>query len=191
MCGIVGIYNLREKRPIEVPLLQRMLGRIWHRGPDEFGVYHDEHIGLGSARLSIIDLQTGSQPISNEDGTVWIVFNGEAFNYVELRPELEAQGHRFTTTSDTEVILHLYEQYGPRCVDFLNGQGAFAIWDRRPEAKGGTLFMARDRVGICPLFYTIVDGMLIFGSEIKAILEHPAVTARLKTFSKCHPDIPL
>lgn len=179
MCGIVGIYNLTQSRPIDQALLEQMLGLIRHRGPDEFGIYHDGRIGLGNARLSIIDLSTGSQPIANEDETVWIVFNGEIFNYVELRPELEAQGHRFTTTSDTEVIVHLYEQYGPRCVDHLNGQFAFAIWDRRPEAAAGTLFMARDRIGIRPLFYTVADGRLIFGSEIKAILAHPDVSARL------------
>jgi asparagine synthase (glutamine-hydrolysing) len=148
VCGIVGINNLTKYHPIDQPLLERMLGLIRHRGPDEFGIYRDDRIGLGSARLSIIDLSTGSQPIANEDETVWIILNGEIFNYVELRPELEAQGHRFTTTSDTEVIVHLYEQYGPRCVEHLNGQFAFAIWDRRPETGGGTLFLARDRVGI-------------------------------------------
>jgi asparagine synthase (glutamine-hydrolysing) len=179
MCGIVGTYNLTTYHQIDQPLLERMLGLIRHRGPDEFGIYRDSHIGMGNARLSIIDLSTGSQPIANEDRTVWIVFNGEIFNYVELRPKLEAQGHRFSTTSDTEVIVHLYEQYGPRCLEHLNGQFAFAIWDRRPEAGGGTLFMARDRVGIRPLFYTVIDGMLVFASEIKAILAHPAVSARL------------
>lgn len=179
MCGIVGIYNLTGVRPIDQALLERMLGLIRHRGPDEFGIYRDGRVGLGNVRLSIIDLSTGSQPISNEDETVWIVFNGEIFNYLELRPELEAQGHHFTTTSDTEVIVHLYEQYGPRCVEHLNGQFAFAIWDRRLETGGGTLFMARDRVGIGPLFYTVADDLLIFGSEIKAILAHPTVSARL------------
>ncbi len=179
MCGIVGIYNLSKQHPIDQALLERMLGLIRHRGPDEFGVYRDGQIGLGNARLSIIDLSTGSQPIANEDETVWIVFNGEIFNYIELRPELEAQGHRFTTASDTEVIVHLYEQHGARCVDYLNGQFAFAIWDRRPQASGGTLFMARDRVGIRPLFYTVADGALVFGSEIKTLLAHPAVSARL------------
>jgi asparagine synthase (glutamine-hydrolysing) len=179
MCGIVGTYNLTKEQPIDQALLERMLGLIRHRGPDEFGIYRDGQIGMGNARLSIIDLSTGSQPIANEDETVWIVFNGEIFNYVELRPGLEAQGHRFTTASDTEVIVHLYEEVGPRCVEQLNGQFAFAIWDRRPEAGGGTLFMARDRVGIRPLFYTVADGQLVFGSEIKALLAHPAVEARL------------
>lgn len=183
MCGIVGIYNLTKQHPIDQSLLEQMLGLIQHRGPDEFGIYRDSRIGMGNARLSIIDLSTGSQPIANEDETVWIVFNGEIFNYVELRPELEARGHRFTTASDTEVIVHLYEQHGPRCVEFLNGQFAFAIWDRRPEAGGGALFMARDRVGIRPLFYTVADGALVFGSEIKTILAHPAVSARLDSTS--------
>jgi asparagine synthase (glutamine-hydrolysing) len=179
MCGIVGIYNLTKHHPIDQSLLERMLGLIRHRGPDEFGIYRDARNGLGSARLSIKDLSTASQPIANEDKTVWIVLNDEIFNYVELRPELEAQGHRFTTISDTEVVVHLYEQYGPRCVDHLNGQFTFAVWDQRPETGGGTLFMARDRVGIRPLFYTVADGRLVFGSEIKAILAHPAVSARL------------
>ncbi|MBN1934418.1 MAG: asparagine synthase (glutamine-hydrolyzing) [Anaerolineae bacterium] len=182
MCGIVGIYNLNKTHPIEQPLLERMLGMIRHRGPDEFGIYRDRNIGMGNARLSVIDLNTGAQPIANEEETVWIVFNGEIFNYVELRPTLEAQGHRFATASDTEVIVHMYEQYGPRCVEYLNGQFAFAIWDRRPENGGdtqGVLFMARDRVGVRPLFYTVIDGALVFGSEIKAILAHPAVHARL------------
>jgi asparagine synthase (glutamine-hydrolysing) len=160
-----------------------MLSLIRHRGPDEFGIYCDDRIGLGNARLSIIDLSTGTQPISNEDETIWIVFNGEIFNYLELRAGLEVLGHHFRTSSDTEVIVHLYEQYGSRCVQFLNGQFAFAIWDRRPETGSGTLFMARDRVGIRPLFYTIVNGTLVFGSEIKAILAHPDVDARVDLVS--------
>ena len=109
-----------------------MLAMIRHRGPDGFGIYQDEDVSLGSARLSIIDLSGGDQPISNEDGTVWIVFNGEIFNYVELRPGLEAKGHRFATHSDTEVIVHLYEDYGPDCLKYLNGQFALAIWDDKP-----------------------------------------------------------
>ncbi|MBN1583614.1 MAG: asparagine synthase (glutamine-hydrolyzing) [Anaerolineae bacterium] len=187
MCGIIGVYNSSSTHSIEQPLLERMLSLIRHRGPDEFGIYRDRDIGMGNARLSIIDLHTGTQPIANEDETVWIVFNGEIFNYVELRPELEAQGHRFATASDTEVIVHLYEQYGSGCVEYLNGQFAFAIWDRRSQPDGddgqGVLFMARDRVGIRPLFYTVVDGTLVFGSEIKAILAHPAVEARLDLIS--------
>ncbi len=152
-----------------------MLAMIRHRGPDEFGIFRDPFVGMGSSRLSIIDLSGGQQPIGNEDGTLWIVFNGEIFNYVELRPELEARGHKFSTTSDTEVILHLYEDYGPDCLKMLNGQFAIAIWDTR-ERK---LFLARDRLGIRPLFYTIKDGQLIFGSEIKAMLAHPSVRAEI------------
>lgn len=146
---------------------------IRHRGPDQFGLYLDGSVGLGSARLSIIDLSTGQQPISNENGTIWIVFNGEIFNYVELRPEIEALGHRLATQTDTEVIVHLYEEYGSDCLSRLNGQFAIALWDEQRR----TLFLARDRLGIRPLFYTVVDGVLIFGSEIKAILADPRVRA--------------
>lgn len=146
--------------------LRKMLAMIRHRGPDEFGCYLGEGVGLGSARLSIIDLGGGQQPICNEDGTLWIVFNGEIFNYVELRPQLEARGHRFTTASDTEVLLHLYEEYGAGCLEQLNGQFAFAIWDQRQRK----LFMARDRLGVRPLFYAQTGSRLVFGSEIKALL---------------------
>ena len=183
MCGIVGIQNLTGTRPIELPLIKRMLGRIRHRGPDEFGVYQDARISMGNARLSVLDLSKGSQPISNEDESIWIVYNGEVFNYVELRPGLEAQGHRFSTETDTEVIIHLYEQYGMDCLNYLNGQFAFALWDTRPQAGSGKLILVRDHVGICPLFYTIKDGLLIFSSEIKAILEHPAVEGSIDAAS--------
>jgi asparagine synthase (glutamine-hydrolysing) len=183
MCGIIGVCNLTKSAPIDQRLLERMLALIRHRGPDEFGIYRDGRVGMGNARLSIIDLSTGTQPIPNEDEMVWVVFNGEIYNYIELRPELEKRGHRFRTTSDTEVLVHLYEEYGSRCVDVLNGQFAFAIWDRRPEAGGGTLFLARDRVGIRPLFYTVTQNALVFGSEIKAILAHPEVSARLDLVS--------
>jgi asparagine synthase (glutamine-hydrolysing) len=177
MCGIVGTFNLNQKRPIVANTLHAMLGALRHRGPDQFGSYlfQDEQdgIGLGSARLSIIDLGGGQQPISNETGTLWIVFNGEIFNYIELRPELERQGHQFQTDCDTEVILHLYEQYGTDCLDYLNGQFVFAIWD---EARR-ELFLARDRLGIRPLYYTVQNGSFVFGSEIKSLLTHPGVTA--------------
>ncbi len=183
MCGIIGILNLKKDTPIEQDLLERMLGIIRHRGPDEFGIYLDSKMGMGNARLSIIDLSTGSQPICNEDETVWIVFNGEIFNYIELREKLRAKGHTFRTSSDTEVIVHLYEEYGTQCLHQLNGQFAFAIWDVRGGTQNGTLFMARDRVGIRPLFYTQVDGRLIFGSEIKAVLLYPDVWTRLDLLS--------
>jgi len=179
MCGIVGVLNLRDHPPAEETTLRRMLGTIRHRGPEEFGIYRDAHVGLGNARLSIIDLSGGQQPIGNEDGTRWIVANGEVFNYVELSPQLEARGHRFSTNTDTEVVLHLYEDHGPACLDYLNGQFAIAIWD----AQERELFLARDRLGIRPLFYTVKDGQLIFGSEIKAILAHPSVKAEIDTTS--------
>lgn len=179
MCGIVGVLNLTEQSPVDEATLRQMLGTIRHRGPDEFGIYRDGHVGLGSARLSIIDLSSGQQPIGNEDGTLWIVFNGEIFNYVELRPELERRGHRFSTNSDTEVILHLYEDYGPGCLDHLNGQFAIAIWDTRKRK----LFLARDRMGIRPLFYTAKNNLFIFGSEIKSILAHPSIQAEIDPVS--------
>jgi asparagine synthase (glutamine-hydrolysing) len=173
MCGIVGICDLGGARPVKESTLRSMLGTIRHRGPDQFGIYLDEHVGLGSARLSIIDLSTGQQPIANEDGTLWIVFNGEIFNHPELREELEKRGHRFTTVCDTETVLHAYEEYGVDCLSRFNGQFAIAIWDKRNRI----LFMARDRLGVRPLFYTVGGGALVFGSEIKAILASPGVTA--------------
>ena len=179
MGGVVGIHNLTQSYPVERARLEHMLGLLRHRGPDEFGIYCDSHVGLGNARLSTVGFGASSQLITNEDETMWVAFSGGIFNCADLRPDLEARGHCFATHSSAEVIVHLYEQYGPRCVEYLNGQFAFAIWDRRPAAGDGTLFIARDRVGICPLFYTMVDGLLIFGSEIKAILAHPAVAPRL------------
>jgi asparagine synthase (glutamine-hydrolysing) len=173
MCGIVGLLNLQEPQPVPEIVLRQMLGMIRHRGPDEFGLYRDEWANLGNARLSIIDLGGGQQPICNEDKTLWIVFNGEIFNHLELRPALEKRGHRFQTHCDTEVILHLYEEYGPECLNYLNGQFAIAIWDTRQRS----LFLARDRLGVRPLFYTVQNGQLIFGSEIKTLLAHPNVHA--------------
>src|SRR5215831_16874879 len=158
MCGIAGIFNLETRDPVEERDVRQMLSMIRHRGPDQFGIYLDGPVGLGNARLSIIDLSGGQQPIPNEDGTLWIVFNGEIFNYVELRPELEARGHKFTTTSDTEVLLHAYEEYGPDCLNKLNGQFAFAVWNARDQS----LFLARDRLGVRPLFSTRKGGGLLF-----------------------------
>ena len=175
MCGIAGMFNLSSNHQVAEKDMRQMLAMIRHRGPDEFGIYLDGPVGLGNARLSIIDLSGGQQPISNEDGTMWIVFNGEIFNYVELRPELEARGHRFTTTSDTEVLLHAYEEYGPKCLEKLNGQFAFAVWDARDRS----LFLARDRLGVRPVFYAVRGGDLIFGSEIKALLADPRVRAEI------------
>jgi len=175
MCGIAGVVTLTGEQATDEAGIRQMLAMIRHRGPDQFGIYLDERAGLGSARLSIIDPKTGQQPIHNEDGSLWIVFNGEIFNYMELRPELEARGHRFTTGSDTEVFLHLYEEFGPECLHHLNGQFAVALWNNREE----TLFLARDRLGVRPLFYTMQDGALIFGSEVKAILAHPRVRTEI------------
>jgi asparagine synthase (glutamine-hydrolysing) len=175
MCGITGIVNLTRFEPILEERLRQMAAMIRHRGPDQFGIYLGERAGLASARLKIIDLEGGQQPIANEDETLWIVFNGEIFNYVELRVKLQALGHHFATNTDTEVALHLFEEYGPECLVQLNGQFALAIWDTRTQA----LFLARDRIGIRPLFYTLVKGALIFGSEIKAILADPRVQAEI------------
>jgi asparagine synthase (glutamine-hydrolysing) len=165
MCGISGIYNLTKQQPIDKELLKKMTFILRHRGPDEFGFYLDQDIGLGHSRLSIIDLSGGSQPIHNEDKTVWVVFNGEIFNYVELREELINQGHLFYTHSDTEVLVHLYEEKGVDFINQLNGQFAFAIWDKRKKR----LLLARDRMGIRPLFYTQANGQFLFASEVKSL----------------------
>lgn len=165
MCGITGKLCLGTPGGVSLELIEKMTDVIRHRGPDEIGVYIDDWVGLGHARLSIIDLAGGAQPIHNEDKTLWIVYNGEIFNYIELRDELLQKGHTFYTSSDTEVIIHLYEEHGPRCLDKMNGQFAFALWD----LKKRELFLARDRVGIRPLHYTIQRDHLIFASEIKSI----------------------
>jgi asparagine synthase (glutamine-hydrolysing) len=164
MCGIAGIINFNSSEPQEV-LLQRMLGLIRHRGPDAFGIYQDRVVGLASSRLSIIDLSGGDQPIHNEDQSIWVVYNGEIFNYLDIRQNLEARGHKFYTQSDTEVLVHLYEDHGPDLFGDLNGQFAFALWDKSKES----LLLGRDRLGIRPLFYYLDNECLIFGSEIKAI----------------------
>lgn len=164
MCGIAGIFT-RDDRVPDLPLLERMISALSHRGPDGFGFFLENHIGLAHARLSIIDLDGGWQPIHNEDKTLWIIFNGEIFNYLELRAELEAKGHKFYTNSDTEVIIHLYEEKGPDALQEFNGQFSFAIYDTRENS----LFLARDRVGIHPLFYTFHEGDFYFASEIKSI----------------------
>lgn len=174
MCGIAGIAGLGGARPERHELIA-MMDRLRHRGPDGSGTYFDGPIALGHTRLSIIDSAMGAQPISNEDGSVWVVFNGEIFNYLELREQLEARGHRFRTRSDTEVIVHLYEDFGDQFVRELNGQFSVALWDRRRK----TLMLVRDRVGIRPLFYARAGSFFVFGSEIKALLAHTALSSRL------------
>src|SRR5581483_8990540 len=159
MCGIAGMFNRSAKQAVAESDMRQMLSLLRHRGPDEFGILLDREVGLGNARLSIIDLGGGSQPIANEDETLWIVFNGEIFNYVELRPELEARGHKLATNSDTEVLLHAYEEWGADCLSRLNGQFAFAVWNTKDQS----LFLARDRLGVRPLFYAFADGDLVFG----------------------------
>lgn len=175
MCGIAGYYQLNDKRPPDRELLTQMVAMVQHRGPDEFGAYFDDRCALGQARLSIIDLSSGSQPLCNEDKTIWITFNGEIFNYRELRPQLEKLGHRFRTQSDTEVIVHAYEQYGKDCLKHFNGQFAFAIYDKNRQA----IFLARDQMGIRPLFYTVYNGRFYFASEIKSIFCDPKIPRRI------------
>ena len=171
MCGITGFYQFNESTDNKLITLRNMLTRIKHRGPDESGIYLSEDIGMGSVRLSIIDLSTGTMPLSNTDESLWIVFNGEIFNYIELKEELLVKNHTFKTHSDTEVIVHLYEEYGPEFLKKLNGQFTIAIWDKNKQE----LFLARDRVGIRPLFYTTVGDSFVFASEIKSLLEFPGI----------------
>ncbi|MDW8308441.1 MAG: asparagine synthase (glutamine-hydrolyzing) [Verrucomicrobiales bacterium] len=166
MCGICGVFNL-DGRPVEPVLVDRMTAALQHRGPDGQGRFLDGEIGLGHRRLSIIDVAGGAQPLSNEDGRITVVFNGEIYNYIELRRELESFGHVFKTQCDTEVIVHAYEQWGEDCVRRFNGMFAFALWDGRHRE----LFMARDHLGIKPLYYARVGDRLLFASEIKALLQ--------------------
>lgn len=165
MCGICGFVT-RGTTGLPLEDLQRMTDLLAHRGPDDGGVYYRDGVGLGSRRLSIIDIPSGRQPITNETGTVWVVYNGEIVNYLELRAELVARGHRFATQSDTEVIVHLYEEAGTACVARLRGMFAFALWDAEAER----LLLARDRIGIKPLYYADANGMLTFASELKSLL---------------------
>ena len=179
MCGIAGIFNFSSHKEISKDTLKRMAAILRHRGPDGFGFHIDEKIGLAHARLSIIDLKGGRQPIYNEDKSICVIFNGEIFNYVELREYLLKKGHNLYTKSDTEVIVHLYEDYGLNCLNYLNGQFAFALWDRNNER----LFIARDRVGIRPLFYTFVNDSLIFASEIKSLFADKRVKREIDPFA--------
>src|SRR5712692_2106391 len=175
MCGICGKFMLDREAYVPEVLVKAMADAITHRGPDDEGFYISGQIGLGFRRLSIIDLSGGHQPLSNEDGTIWIVFNGEIYNYQALRSELITKGHAFKTKSDTEVIVHLYEEYGPDCVQHLRGMFAFAIWDARHRR----LLLARDRIGVKPLYFAALPRGLAFGSEIKALFGHPALSPRL------------
>lgn len=174
MCGIAGIYSLAGE-PIDRGLLNRMTDAVGHRGPDERGCCIQGSVGLAHARLSIIDVAGGQQPMPNRDKSLWLTFNGEIFNYLELRESLERNGHRFATRSDTEVILHSYEEKGEDCVNDFNGQWAFALWDARRHR----LFVSRDRIGVRPLFYTFVDRQFLFASEVKALFKHERVNREL------------
>ena len=172
MCGICGQLNFDSDKPVAEDLIRRMCTVIAHRGPDDEGIWTEGPIGLGQRRLAIIDLSpTGHQPMSNEDSTVWITFNGEIYNHLGLRADLERRGHRYRGTSDTETILHLYEEHGPNCVEYLRGMFAFALWDSRRHR----LLLARDRFGQKPLLYAETAGGLTFASEIKAILQDLAI----------------
>jgi asparagine synthase (glutamine-hydrolysing) len=175
MCGIAGIYHYGDEVPVHEKMLRRMTDVLAHRGPDDDGFYLGRKIGLGHRRLSIIDVQGGHQPIFNEDETVAIVFNGEIYNYRELARMLEGRGHRFRTHSDTETIVHLYEDFGEACVSMLRGMFAFAIWDARKHR----LLLARDRVGKKPLYYADCDGRFFFGSELKSVVESGVVRREL------------
>ncbi|MDE2276286.1 MAG: amidotransferase 1, exosortase A system-associated [Burkholderiales bacterium] len=169
MCGITGIFDTRGGRPVEHAVLKRMNDAQAHRGPDEGSLHIEPGLGLGHRRLSIIDIATGQQPLFNEDGSVVVIFNGEIYNYQELIPELQAAGHVFRTKSDTEVIVHAWEQWGEACVQRFRGMFAFVLWDRHRH----TLFMARDRLGVKPLYYALLDdGTLLFGSELKSLLAY-------------------
>ena len=171
MCGIAGRFNFDAAHPVDRAQLVAMTDAVAHRGPDAGGYFLDAGIGLGHRRLSIIDLATGDQPLGNEDGSIQVIFNGEIYNFAEVRRELLAHGHRFRTNSDTEVIAHGYEQWGEHCVDRFRGMFAFAVWDGRARR----LMLARDRLGVKPLYYAEVPGGLVFGSEIKSLLEDPQV----------------
>src|ERR1700680_2823772 len=171
MCGIAGILELGRDTRASAAALREMCRVISHRGPDDDGFYTDGVVGIGMRRLSIVDVAGGHQPISNEDGTLWIVFNGEIYNHLRLREQLIARGHRYSTHSDTETVIHLFEEYGADCVQHLRGMFAFAIWNRNTK----TLFIARDRLGIKPLYYKLTPERLLFGSEIKAVLAHGGI----------------
>ena len=171
MCGICGAVSFDPGRFVDSAVLKSMCGALRHRGPDDEGYYEDEFAGLGVCRLSIIDLVTGQQPVTNEDKTLWLVFNGEIYNYPSLRQRLEEKGHVFSSRSDSEVIIHAYEEYGEHCVDEFNGMFAFAVWDKIRRR----LVLVRDRLGIKPLYFWADENQLVFGSELKALVAHPGI----------------
>ena len=176
MCGIVGLFDLSGAKEVSRTVLDRMNQSQFHRGPDEGGLHTEPGVGFGHRRLSIIDLSSGQQPLFNEDHTVVVVFNGEIYNFQELMPELTARGHKFRTRSDTEVIVHAWEEWGEECVSRFRGMFAFALWDRNRQ----TLFLARDRLGVKPLYYAVLpDNTLVFGSELKALLCHPTFSTEI------------
>jgi len=172
MCGICGKIYFDESKTVSTQEIRDINQLLHHRGPDEEGYHISGNTGLGHKRLSIIDLKTGQQPISNETGTATIIFNGEVYNFRGLRQDLLKKGHQFKTNSDTEVILHLYEEYGESCVEHLRGMFAFAIWDETKKQ----CFLARDRVGKKPIFYALVHDCFVFASELKALLVVPGVS---------------
>jgi len=174
MCGIAGTVIADGSRG-ESRAIRRMTDIIAHRGPDGDGFYENDGVAFGHRRLSIIDLATGSQPMTNEDGSLWITYNGEIFNHADLRPELERAGHRYHSRCDTETVLHAYEEYGDECVCRFRGMFAFAVWDQTNQR----LFCARDRLGIKPFYYFWNGRRFAFASEIKALLEHPEISAHL------------
>jgi asparagine synthase (glutamine-hydrolysing) len=178
MCGIAGLMAAAGAEPPSFAELRRMVAMLAHRGPDGYGLYRDGRVGLGHARLSLIDLATGAQPLCNAAGTVWLTFNGEIFNYIELRRRLASLGHRFATKGDSEVIIHCFERYGPRAWEMLNGQFAFALWDSRSHR----LWLVRDRLGILPLHYAVTPDYLLFASEAKALYASLRTTPCLDPF---------
>ena len=183
MCGIAGVYHFQNSKTTNEKIVVKMRDTLIHRGPDSAGFYisKDEKVGLGHRRLAIIDLSpAGHQPMTNEDKTVWIVFNGEIYNFQELKSELIKKKHRFLSKSDTEVIIHAYEEYGFDCVKKFNGMFAFALWDKKKKI----LFAARDHLGIKPFYYAIQNGAFYFGSEIKAILAHSDFKKELEENSR-------
>jgi asparagine synthase (glutamine-hydrolysing) len=175
MCGICGVISFEPEKSIDRSILQKMNDTIRHRGPDDEGYYQDARASLGMRRLSIIDLFTGHQPISNENGDIWVIYNGEIYNFQPVRADLEARGHRFKTQTDTEIIVHAYEEYGDDCVKHFNGMFAIALWD----ARRCRLLLARDHMGIKPLYYWAGPDRLVFGSELKALTAHPDVPRRV------------